>query len=167
MPAVVVLDAAGGGQELVLAHDDSLPRLKVERDDVTGRVAAEGDLARRLRLEHQQRHAAEHAALETLAQRMQADLQLRVFPQQHVVLEVHRHLPVEGHVQDRDELAFEAVVHAGRVPLLDLGRKDLGGGRHGALSVRDVVRQPRAAALDSVVDRYRARPARGQADGAA
>ena len=50
--AVVVLDAAGGGEELVLAHDDPLPRLQMQRDDVTGRVAAEGDLTRRLRLEH-------------------------------------------------------------------------------------------------------------------
>src|SRR5271154_5871802 len=54
-PAVVVLDGAGGGQELVLAHDDPLTRLEVERDDVAGRVAAEGDLARRLDLEHEQR----------------------------------------------------------------------------------------------------------------
>ena len=65
--AVVVLDATGGGEELVLAHDDALPRLQMQRDDVTGRVAAEGDLARRLRLEQEQRHPAEHAALEALA----------------------------------------------------------------------------------------------------
>ena len=135
-PAVVVLDAAGGGQELMLAHDDPLTRLEMQRDDVTGRVAAERDLAGRLRLEHQQRHAAEHAALEPLAQRMQADLELRVLPQQHVVLEVHRHLPVERHVQDRDELAFEPVGHSGGCPLRDLGGKDLGGGRHLALSLR-------------------------------
>ena len=129
-PGVVVLDAARRGQELVLAHDDSLARLKVERDDVAGSVPAERDLARRLGLEHQQGQAAEHAPLQTLAQRVQADLHLGVFPQQHVVLEIHRHLPVEGHVEDRDELAFEAVFHAGREPLLDLRGKDLGGRRH-------------------------------------
>ncbi len=141
--AVVVLDATGGGEELVLAHDDALPRLQMQRDDVTGRVAAERDLPGRLRLEHQQRHPSEHAALESLAERMQTDLHLRVLPQQHVVLEVDRHLPVERHVQHRDELAFEPVVHAWCGALLDLGRKYLGGGRHVALSIRE--RGPAAA----------------------
>ena len=161
-PAVVVLDGAGGGQELVLAHDDPLTRLQMQRDDVAGRVAAEGDLAGRLRLEHEQRHPAEHAALESLAERMQADLELRVLPQQHVMLEVDRHLPVERHVQHRDELAFEPVGHAGCGALRDLGRKDLGGGRHVLFSIRDVDRQPQAAALDFAPGRYRARPAAGK-----
>src|ERR1700733_8324063 len=106
LAAVVVLDAARGGQELVLADHDALPGLEVERDNVTRRIAAERDLAGRLDLQHQERHPAEYAALEALAQGMQADLELRVFPQQYVVLEVDRHLAVERHVQDRDELAF-------------------------------------------------------------
>ena len=58
---------------------------------------------------------------------MQADLQARVLPQQHVVLEVHGHLAVERHVQHRDELALEPVAHAGRGALLDLRGKDLVG----------------------------------------
>src|SRR5580704_3142365 len=134
-PGVVVLDAARRGQELVLAHDDSLARLKVERDDVAGSVPAERDLARRLRLEHQQRQAAEHAPLQTLAQRVQPDLHLGVLPQERVVLELDRDLAVEGHVEDRDELAFEAIFHARRDPVLDLRGKDLGGRRHGDFSV--------------------------------
>ena len=85
------------------------PGWQVQRDDVTGGVAAEGDLAGRLGLEQQQRHAAEHAALEALLERVQADLHARVLPQQHVVLEVDRHLAVERHVQDGHELALEPV----------------------------------------------------------
>ena len=46
-PAVVVLDAAGRGEELVLADDDPLAGLQVQRGDVSGRVTAERDLARR------------------------------------------------------------------------------------------------------------------------
>src|SRR5438270_7568103 len=40
-PAVVVLDASGCGEKLVLAHDDPLTGLEMERGDVPGRVAAE------------------------------------------------------------------------------------------------------------------------------
>ena len=41
----------------------------------------------------------------------------RVLPQQHVVLEVDRHLPVERHVQHGHELALEAIVaRPGAVP---------------------------------------------------
>ena len=150
----------------MLAHDDPLTRLQVQRDDVAGRVAAERDLTGRLRLEHQQRHPAEHAALESLAQRVQADLELRVLPQQHVVLEVNGHLPIEGHVQDRDELAFEPVGDPGSCSLLDLSRKDLGGGRHLLSPFGDVVRQPQAAALDFAEGRYRAWPPVGKGAGA-
>ena len=141
--AVVVLDAAGRGQELVLADDDALAPLEVQRHDVPRRVTAERELTRRLRLEQQQRHAAERAALEALLQRMQADLQAGVLPQQHVVLEVHGHLAVERHVQHGNELALEAVVDAGRGALLDLRGKDLGGRRHVPLSLIAV----RAAAV--------------------
>ena len=83
---------------------------------MAGRVAAERDLAARLGLEHQQRHAAETAALEPLLERMQADLHVRVLPQQHVVLEVHGHLAVKRHVQHGHELPLEPVVDAWRVP---------------------------------------------------
>ena len=65
---------------------------------------------RRLRFEQQQRHAAERAPLEALLQRVQADLHLRVLPQQHVMLEIDRDLAVERHVQDRDQLALQPVV---------------------------------------------------------
>jgi hypothetical protein len=44
-PAVVVLDAAGGRQELVLAHHDPVTGLEMEGCDVARRVPAEGDLA--------------------------------------------------------------------------------------------------------------------------
>ena len=54
------------GQELVLAHDDAVAGREVQRGDVPGRVAAEGHLAGRLRLEQQQRHPAEGPALEAL-----------------------------------------------------------------------------------------------------
>src|SRR5581483_10015978 len=63
LTAVVVLHAAGRGHELMLARHDPLAALKVKSDDVSQYVAAEGDLARRLRLEQQQRHPAEHATL--------------------------------------------------------------------------------------------------------
>ena len=49
--AVVVLDVARRREELVLADDDSLAGLKMQRSDVTRRVAAERDLARRLGFE--------------------------------------------------------------------------------------------------------------------
>src|SRR5206468_9257996 len=49
--AVVVLDSPGGGQELVLAHDDALAGLKMDRCHVTWRVTAESDLAGGLRLD--------------------------------------------------------------------------------------------------------------------
>ncbi len=139
----------------MLAHDDAVARLEMERDDVTGRVAAERDLPGRLGLEHQQRHPAEHAALESLAERMQADLELRVLPQQHVVLEVDRHPAVERHVEHRDQLALEPVCHSGRGSLRDLGREDLGCGRHWCSPIGDVIRQPQAAALDFAHGRYR------------
>ena len=90
------------------------PACRWMRGDVARRVAAERDLARRLRLEQQQRHATERAPLQPLLQRVQADLHLRVLPQQHVMLEVHRHLAVERHVQDRNELALEPVVQSRR-----------------------------------------------------
>src|SRR5207248_6804784 len=46
--AVVVLDASGRGEELVLADDDPLARLEMERDDVPRGVAAKRELAGRL-----------------------------------------------------------------------------------------------------------------------
>ena len=133
-PAVVVLHAAGRGQELVLADHDPVAGLEVQRGDVAGRITAERDLARGLRLEQQQRHPAERTPLQALLERVQADLHARVLPQQHVVLEVHRHLAVERHVQDGHELALEPVVDAWRRALRDLGREDLRGCRHRRLS---------------------------------
>ena len=128
--AVVVLDVGGGGQELVLAHHDPVAGRQVQGGDMTGCVAAEGDLARGLSLDQEQRHAAERAALEALLERVQADLHGRVLPEQHVVLEVHRHLAVEGHVQHGHELALEAIVQPGRGALRDRGGKDGWGRRH-------------------------------------
>ena len=101
------------------------------RGDVTWRVAAEGDLAGRLRLEQQQRHAAERTPLQPLLQRMQADLHRRVLPQQNVVLEVHRYLAVEHHVQGGDELALESIADARRCAFGNLCREYLWRGRHG------------------------------------
>ena len=94
-PAVVVLDAAGRRQELMLAEHHALTGLEVQRHDVTGRVAAERELAARLRLEQQQRHAAEDPPLEPLLEGVQADLEGGVLPQQHMVLEVDGHVSVE------------------------------------------------------------------------
>src|SRR5205807_1449131 len=44
-PAVVILDARGRGQELVLANDDALSRRQVESGNVAWRIATERDLA--------------------------------------------------------------------------------------------------------------------------
>ena len=118
----------------MLAYDDPLAGRQVQRSDVPGGVTAEGELTRRLGLEQQQRHPAEHAPLEPLFQGMQPDLEVRVLPQQDVMLEVDGHLTVERHVQDRDQLALEPVAEARGCPLGDLGREDLGGGRHGPVS---------------------------------
>ena len=87
------------------------------------RVAAKGDLPGRLGFDQEQRQAAEAPALETLLERMQADLHGRVLPQEHVVLEVHRHRPVQGHVQDGDQLALEAIVQSRAAPcVIEVGR---------------------------------------------
>src|SRR6185437_1350333 len=112
-PAVVVLHVAGGSQELVLAYDDPVAGREVQRGDVPGRIAAEGDLAGGLGFEQQQRHSAEGTALEALLERVQADLELWVLPQQHVVLEVDRDIAVERHVEHGHQLALEAVAQAG------------------------------------------------------
>ena len=64
-----------------------------------GASRLKASLARRLCLEQQQRHATEDPPLQPLLQRVQADLHARVLPQQHVVLEVDRHLPIQRHVQ--------------------------------------------------------------------
>jgi hypothetical protein len=78
---------------------------------------------------------------------MQADLKRGILPEQHVMLEVHRHLAIERHVQYRDQLALEPITHSGRGSLRDLSRKDLGRRRH-LFSPFGVARQPRAAALE-------------------
>jgi hypothetical protein len=44
-PAVVVLNPTCRGEELVLAHDDAIPRLEMERGDVARSVTAERELA--------------------------------------------------------------------------------------------------------------------------
>jgi hypothetical protein len=129
-PAVVVLHVAGGGQELMLTDHDPVARLQMQGGDVTRGVTAERDLTRRLRLDQQQRQAAEHAALEALLERMQADLHVRVLPQENVVLEVDRDLPIERHVQHRNELALQPVAQTRRPPLRDLSRQDGWGCRH-------------------------------------
>src|SRR5581483_4958340 len=61
---------------------------------------------------------------------MQANLHVRVLPQQHVVLEVDANLPVEGHVQSRHEFAFEAIAHAWRTCFADFGGQYLWCGWH-------------------------------------
>ena len=135
-PAVVVLDVAGGRQELVLAHDDPVARRQMQGGDMAGSVAAEGDLPGRLGLDQQQRHTAERAALEALLERVQTDLHLRVLPQQHVMLEVDRHLAVQRHVQDRHQLALESIVQSGRRPLRDRRRQHRRCARHQLSSFR-------------------------------
>ncbi len=114
----------------MLAHLDPLPGLKVQGHHVPRSVTAEGDLAAGLDLQQQQRHAGERTPDQALAQRMQADLEVRVLPEQHVVLEVHRHAAVQGHVQDGHELTLEPVADSGGGPLRDLGGQDLGCRRH-------------------------------------
>src|SRR6185437_9569438 len=145
-PAVVVLDVAGGGEELVLAYDDPVSGREVQRGDVPGRIAAEGDLAVGLGLEQQQRHPAEGTALEALLERVQADLELRVLPQQDVVLEVDGDIAVERHVEHGDQLALEAVAQAGSAALADLGGKDGWCGRHRLSWVGDGQASSRAPA---------------------
>ena len=135
-PAVVVLDAPGRGEELMLAHDDPLAGLKVQRRDVPGRIPAEGDLTSRLRLDQQQRHPAEHAPFQALLQWVQTDLQVGVLPQQDVMFEVDRDLTVQCHVQNRHELALEAVAQPWRGALSDRGGEDLRGGRHRSCSLQ-------------------------------
>ncbi len=120
----------------MLAHDDPLTWLQMQRGDVARCVAAERNFSRRLCLEHQQWHPAENPALEALLQRMHPDLHLRVLPQQDVMLEVHRHLAVERHVQHRDELSLKPVIEPGRGALGDLSRENLRCGRHGPLFSR-------------------------------
>jgi hypothetical protein len=115
----------------MLAHHDPLARRQMQRDDVTRRVAAEGELTGRLGLEHQQGHAAERPSLQPFLERMQPDLHVGVVPQQDVMLEVDRHLPVERHVQDGDWLPLQAVGEAGSGALADLGGKYLRRGGHG------------------------------------
>ena len=94
--------------------------------------------------EQQQRHAAERPALEALLERMQADLHLRVLPQQHVVLEIDGNLPVEHHVQHRHELALEPVADPGCGALGICVGRIFGGGRHLVLLIRWVRRGDRA-----------------------
>ena len=62
---------------------------------------------------------------------MQADLQRRVLPEKHVMLEIDRHAAVKCHVQDGHELTLEPVADPGRRPLRDLSGQDLGCRRHG------------------------------------
>jgi hypothetical protein len=61
---------------------------------------------------------------------MQAELHIRVLPEQHVVLEVDGHATVERHVEHRDELALEPVPETGSGSLGDLGGQDLWRGGH-------------------------------------
>ena len=66
---------------------------------------------------------AEDPALESLLERMQADLHVRVLPQQDVVLEVDRDLTVQRHVQHRNQLTLEAVAQPGASPwVIEVGR---------------------------------------------
>ena len=160
-PAVVVLDVAGGGQELVLADDDPVTGGQVQGGDVPGRVTAEGDLAGRLGLDQQQRHAAEDPALETLLERVQPDLHGRVLPQEHVVLEIHRDVAVQGHVQHGDQLALQAVVQSRRGTLRDRGGEDRRCGRHGVtLCLSESRGRPSVRPPPVAGPRYRASAAR-------
>ena len=72
----VVSDVAGGQQEKMLAHIHRMARLDRQRDHLARRVAREGDVARALRLGHDQRHAGEHA-LPAALERHGGDVDLR------------------------------------------------------------------------------------------
>ena len=73
-------------------------------------------MAGALRLRHDQRQTREQA-LPAAFQRHGRDVDLRVFPQQHVVREVNAVLRREFHIGDRDIRAFDL---AERVSELDL-----------------------------------------------
>src|SRR5579883_1703038 len=132
LAAEAIVDVAHGGEELVLAHLDRLARLEVNREDVPGAVAGEGDLAGVLGLREEDRHAGDHA-LKGALQPLHTDLQARRLPEDDVVLEVERHRAVQRDVELRHELALDAVGDAGRTALGHLVRQQLRGVRHGAL----------------------------------
>jgi len=74
----------------MLAHVDRLARREMQRHDLPGAIAAEGDVSRTMRLGEEDGQSREEP-LHRAAHRPHADVHLGVLPQQHVVLEVDRH----------------------------------------------------------------------------
>ena len=102
----IVGDAAGGEHEQMLAHVHLFAGLQRKRDHFTGRVAGESDMSRPLRLHHDERESREHA-LPSGCERHGGDVQLRIFPQQHVMREVDAVGSRKVDVGDRHIEAFD------------------------------------------------------------
>src|SRR6185437_16758606 len=76
-------------QELMLAHLNRLAGLQVNREDMSGAITREGDLAWAARLGHEDGHAR-HQPFEYPLHLMHANHQLRILPQDNVMLEEYR-----------------------------------------------------------------------------
>src|SRR5579883_2511092 len=83
----VVIDVAGGEEELVLTHLNHLAWLQAQHDDLPHRIARERDIARSLSLVDKDLQAREEAPRRAL-QRLKAQLHAWMFPEQDMVLKV-------------------------------------------------------------------------------
>ena len=95
----------------------SSPGCKRERDHFAGGVAREGDVARAVRLHHDERKSGKHA-LPSGGERHGGHVHLRIFPQQNVMREVDAVGAREVDVGDRHVEAFDL---AERIAELELG----------------------------------------------
>ncbi len=103
----------------MFSHLDGGAGAQMQRKDVPGAVAGERNLARSARLGHEQLRAGDHPLERALSP--EPDVEPRVLPQNHVVLEEHRHAAVEPEVQHRNQLSVDAVEHAWGAPVGDGG----------------------------------------------
>ena len=92
---------------------------------MSGAVARKRDLTGSAGLGEEQLHAGDHPLERTLA--LEPDVERRVLPQDHVMLEKHWHAAVEPDVQHRHQLSVDAVVHTRGTPVGDGGGQYLWG----------------------------------------
>src|SRR5712692_248174 len=86
-----IIDVACSNQELMLAYLNHLSRLQTQSDNLTDRIAREGDVPWSLRLSQENLHACEDAFSHAF-HRLEADLHAWVLPEENVMLEVDRKL---------------------------------------------------------------------------
>jgi hypothetical protein len=107
-----IVDAAGSGEELMLAHIDPFAAIEMDGEDMARAVATEAQLTGTAGFGEEDGHSRQDP-LKSALQGPDADADTEILPEKDVVLKVNGHAP-EFEMKHRNKVALDMVGDSGK-----------------------------------------------------